>query len=252
MVSPITGRKPDDRTHHPLLGMAESGPTVPLWLSFNVFHYRPTPAPLARFRPCWPHSVGKRVPDPAAGVAERDHLLASHRIEVVLTDLADVGPGRGLDQSQTITGDSRDDASTIVRTGRATDKSLRFQTADLLRHSTRPQDRRPRQIFHSRRAVGRSDECIQNEEVGEGQVVQIFESSIQPLEKKRRRLEELFPALAVSVGESRQMMRRWLVTRLSHGGRRYRTRSSQYRRNGESLWDSTEALTENQPLQLPG
>jgi hypothetical protein len=232
--------------------MDESGPTVPLWLLFNASRYRPTPAPLARFGPCWPHSIGKRVPDPAAGVAERDHLLTSHRIEVVLADLAGVGPGRGLDQSQTITGDSRDDASTIVRTGCATDKSLRFQAADLLGHSTRPQDRRLRQVFHPRRAVGRSDECIQNQKVGEGHVVQISQSSVQPLEKKRRRLEELFPALTFGVGQSRQMMCRWLVTRLSHGGRRYRTRSSQYRRNGESRWDSAEAFTKNRPLQPQG
>ena len=75
------------------------------------------------------------------------------------------------------------------------------------------------------------------------------ENSVQPLEKKRRRLEELFPATTFGVGESRQMMCRWLVIRLSHGGRRYRTRSSQYRRNGECLWDSAEAFAENQPLQ---
>jgi hypothetical protein len=232
--------------------MGKSGPPVPIWLSFNVFSDHPTPAPLARFRPCWPHSVGKRVPDPAAGIAERDHLLASHRIEVVLADLAGVGPGRGLDQSQTLTGDGRDDASTIVRTGGATDESLRFQAADLLGHSTRPQDRRLRQVLHPRRAVGRSGECIQNQEIGESHIVQITQSSVQPLEKKRRRLEELFPALTFGVGESRQMMCRWLVTRLSHGGRRYRTRSSQYRRNGECLWDGADALTDNQPLQPRG
>jgi hypothetical protein len=232
--------------------MEESGPHVPIGLSFNEFSDDPTLAPLTRSGPCWPHSVGERVPDPAAGVAERDHLLASHRIEVVRADLVDVGPGRGLDQSQTLTGDGRDDASTIVGTGCATDESLRFQAADLLGHSARSQDSRLRQVFHPRRAVGRSGECIQYQKVGEGHVVRISERSVQPLEKKRRRLEELFPALTFGVGEPRQMMRRWLVTRLSHGGRRYRTRLSQYRRNGECLWDGAEALTKIQPLQPQG
>jgi len=248
--------------------MEERGLSVPTWLSFNAFRHKTTvfsprrrsatvqgrrrPARLARFGPCWPHPVGERVADPPAGVAERDHLLASHRIEVVLADLVGVGPGRGLDQSQAIAGDARDDASAIVRTGCTTDESLRFQAADLLGHSTRPEDRRLRQVFHPRRAIGRSGECIQNQEVDQGHVVHIAESSVQTLKKKRRRLEELFPALTFGVGESRQMMCRWLVTRLSHGGRRYRTRSSQYRPNGECLWDGAEAFAGNRPLQPHG
>ena len=208
--------------------------------------------PLARFGPCWPQSVDERVPDPAAGVAERDHLLTSHRIEVVRADLADVGPGRGLDQSHAILGDGGNHAPTIVRAGCATDESLRFQAANLLGHSTRSQDCRLRQVFHPRRAIGRSGECIQDQEVDEGHVVRVSESSVQPLEKKGRRLEELFPASTFGVGEPRQMMCRWLVTRLSHGGRRYRTRSAQYRRNGECRWDSAETLAENRPLQPQG
>ncbi len=251
----MAGRKPAGRRPSSLPDINRTGRSIPILLLFNAF--RPSAAAqcrrcsgrLAWFGPCWPHSVGERVADPAAGVAERDHLVASHRIEVVLADLAGVGSRRGLDQSQAIAGDGRDYASTIVRTGCATDESLRFQTADLLGHSTGPQDRHLRQVFHPRRAIGRPGECIQNQEVDEGDVVRIAERSVQPFEKKRRRLEELFPALTFGVGKSRQMMCRRLVTRLSHGGGRYRTSSPQYRRNGGCLRDSAEARAENQPLQ---
>jgi hypothetical protein len=245
-VRSVAERKPTHHIRHPAgcAGNLPTAPNMPVAQSVSRSRRR-----LARLGPCWPHSVGERIADPAACVAERDHLLAGHRIEVVRADLADVGPGRGLDHSQAVASDGRDDASTIVRVGCATDESSRFQPADLLGHSTRSQDRRLRQIFHPRGAIGRSGECIQNQEVGEGHVVQISESSVQPFKKKRRRLEELFPALTFGVGESRQMMCRRLLTRLSHGGRRYRTRSPQYRRNVKCRWDSEEALARNRLLQ---
>jgi hypothetical protein len=151
--------------------------------------------------------ASQRNADPPATVAHRDHLIARHLVQVMLTDLPPVRVGGGFDTHQTSAGYARDHYTPIVCATAAMNQSVGFEALNLLGHPAGSYHQRLRQVAHPCRPTPRLGEDIQHEEIEHREPVGGHQAAVQRLEETRRRFQKYLPAASLYVVEPGQLIR---------------------------------------------